>query len=421
MTTSAHPPPGDREPTRSRDVPARRPGGRRDDTVTTGMHIAAAWSWRILVVAGAAAVVYLGLGYVSEITVPATIALLLCAFLNPFKRFLLGHGWGSTWAAVVVFVVGILVVAGVVALVVEQFVAGTPKLADQVSGGLGQIQNWLVNGPLHLSQAQIDSALNSAKEAVAKNRDALTSTALSTAGSIARVVTGLVLTLFTLFFFLRDGRKIFLWLVGLTPRRARSRIVGAADEAWTTLNGYVRATVAVAFVDAVGIGLGLVILGVPLALPLTAFVFLASFIPIAGALVSGVVAVLVALVAVGVVKAIIVLAVVIAVNQLEAHVLQPVLMGRAVRVHPLAIALSITAGVIIAGIAGALLAVPLIACANVAVKYLAARATGTELPIDADPEAGSGPVTDKAQLAGRAAADAEPAHRGGPNQAALGS
>ena len=375
------------------------------------MHIAAAWSGRFLVVVAAAAVLYLGLGYLSEVTIPITIALLLCAFLNPFKRFLLRHGWTSTPAAVVVFVIGILVVAGVVTLVIEQFVAGAPKLADQVSGGLGQIQNWLVTGPLHLSQAQIDSGLNSAKEAISNNRDALTSSALSTAGSIARVVTGMVLTLFTLFFFLRDGRRIFLWLVGLTPRRARSRIVGAADQAWTTLDGYVRATVAVAFVDAVGIGLGLFILGVPLALPLTAFVFLTAFIPIAGALVSGAVAVLVALVAVGVVKAIILVAVVIAVNQLEAHVLQPVLMGRAVQVHPLAIALSITAGVIIGGIVGGLLAVPSIACANVIVKYLAARATGTEPEADPDSEAVSEPVRDRALLAGRAAADAERAER----------
>lgn len=412
MSTSAHHPPAP-EPDVSAASRVRHPGGRRDDTVTTGMQIAAAWSWRFLVVIAAAAALYLGLSYLSEVTIPATIALLLCAFLNPFKRFLLRHGWNSTPAAVVVFVVGILVVAGVVTLVIEQFVAGAPKLADQVSGGLGQIQNWLVTGPLHLSQAQIDSGLNSAKEAISNNRDALTSSVLSTAGSIARVVTGLVLTLFTLFFFLRDGRKIFLWLVGLTPRRARSRIVGAADQAWATLDGYVRATVAVAFVDAVGIGLGLFILGVPLALPLTAFVFLTAFIPIAGALVSGAVAVLVALVTVGVVKAIILLAVVIAVNQLEAHVLQPVLMGRAVQVHPLAIALSITAGVIIAGIAGGLLAVPLVACANVVIKYLAARATGTEPVADPDSEAASEPVRDRALLAGRAAADAERAQRDG--------
>jgi len=344
------------------------------DTVTSGMRIAAAWSWRFLVVVAALAVLYLGLGYLSEITVPVTIALLLCALLNPVKRLLVGHGWNSGLASTVVFVGGVLVVAGIVTLVVEQFVAGAADLAERVTGGLDTVQNWLVTGPLQLSQDQIDSAATSIKQAVLDNREAVTSSAVTTAASVGRVVTGLVLVMFILFFFLRDGRKIWTWIVGLAPRRSRTKIHDAADQAWWTLAGYVRATVLVAFVDAIGIGLGLVILGVPLALPLTAFVFLASFIPIIGALVSGVVAVLVALVTVGLVKALIVLAVVIAVQQLESHVLQPVLMGRAVHVHPLAVALSIAAGVIIAGISGALLAVPIAACANAVVKSLAGKA-----------------------------------------------
>jgi len=182
-----------------------------------------------------------------------------------------------------------------------------------------------------------------------------------------------VLVLFFLLFSLRDGAKIWTWVVGLAPRAARSRIRGAGDRAWSTLSGYVRATVLVAFVDSIGIGLGLFILQVPLALPLTAFVFLSSFIPIIGALLSGTVAVLVALVTGGFVKALIVLGVVIAVQQLESHVLQPVLMGRAVHLHPLAVALSIATGVIVAGIAGALLAVPIAACLNVTVKYLSGK------------------------------------------------
>jgi predicted PurR-regulated permease PerM len=337
------------------------------------MRIAAAWSWRFLVVVAALAVLYLGLGYLSEITVPVTIALLLCALLNPVKRLLVNHGWNPGLASTVVFIGGVLVVAGIISLVVEQFVAGAADLAERVTGGLDTVQNWLVTGPLQLSQDQIHSAATSVKQAVLDNREAVTSSAVTTATSVGRVVTGLVLVMFILFFFLRDGRKIWTWIVGLAPRRARVKIHDAADQAGWTLAGYVRATVLVAFVDAFGIGLGLVILGVPLALPLTAFVFLASFIPIIGALISGIVAVLVALVTVGLVKAIIVLAVVIAVQQLEAHVLQPVLMGRAVHVHPLAVALSIAAGVIIAGISGALLAVPIAACANAIVKSLAGK------------------------------------------------
>ena len=257
------------------------------------------------------------------------------------------------------------------------------------------MQNWLVTGPFKVSQDQIDSVVTSIKQAVLDNREAVTSGAVTTATSAGRVLTGLVLVMFILFFFLRDGKKIWDWIVGLAPRRARSQIDGAANRAWWPLGGYVRATVLVAFVDAIGIGLGLVILGVPLAFPLIAFVFLASFIPIIGALLSGVVAVLVALVTVGLIKAIIILIVVIAVQQLEAHVLQPVLMGRAVHVHPLAVALAITAGVIIAGITGALLAVPLAACADAAVKYLVGKENipadskdTVELALDKDTQPG---------------------------------
>ncbi len=351
-----------------------------DDTVTSGMRIAAAWSWRFVVIVAAGAIIYYALGYLSEIAIPVTVALLLCALLNPVKRFLVARGWKPHLASTVVFVGGVLLVAGVITLVIEQFVAGAADLADRVTTGLDTVQNWLVTGPFKISQEQINSAITSIKDAVVANRETVTSGAVSTATSIGRVLTGLVLVLFILFFFLRDGKKIWDWLVGLAPRRARPRIHGAAGRAWTTLGGYVRATVLVAFVDAIGIGLGLIILGVPLALPLTAFVFLSAFIPIVGAFLSGVVAVLVALVTLGWVKALIVLIIVIAVQQLEAHVLQPVLMGRAVHVHPLAVALSITAGVIIAGIAGALLAVPIAACLNAAVKYLSGQDAAQPVP-----------------------------------------
>nr|WP_240189255.1 AI-2E family transporter [Nakamurella flavida] len=341
------------------------------------MRIAAAWSWRFLVVVAALAVVLYAVAFLSEITIPIAIALLLSALLNPVRRFLITQGWRPGLAATTVFVVGLLLVACVIFLVVRQLISGARDLADQVTAGIDQVRNWLVTGPLKLSEDQLTGAFDSIKQAAKDNQDTLTSGAVSTATTAGHVVTGLVLVLFVLFFFLRDGHRIWTWLVGLAPRKARTRIDGAAQKAWTTLAGYVRATVFVAFVDAVGIGIGLLVVGVPLAVPLTALVFLASFIPIVGALVSGVVAVLVALVTVGLVKAIIILAVVIAVQQLESHVLQPVLLGRAVHLHPLAVALAIAGGVLTAGIVGALLAVPLMACLNAAVKHLAGKDSPT--------------------------------------------
>lgn len=358
-------PPPPAPPTDSRDFAT---------SVTPGMRIAAAWSWRFLVVVGAAAAVLYGIAAVSEISIPIAIAVLLSSLLNPLRRWLVTKGWKPGLASTTVFLGGLLLVIALIFVVVRQFVSGAPDLAAKAGGGIDKVRDWLVNGPLKLSQDQIDSGIESIKQSVVDNKDALTSGALNTATSVGHVVTGLVLVLFTLFFFLRDGAKIWRWLLQLAPRRARARIDGAANQAWSTLGGYVRATVLVAFVDAIGIGAGMVILGVPLAIPLTALVFLASFIPIIGALLSGIVAILVALVTVGVVKALILLVVVIAVQQLEGHVLQPVLLGRAVSLHPLAVALSIAGGVVLAGIVGGLLAVPLAATLNAAVKYLAGSA-----------------------------------------------
>ncbi|MET3807963.1 putative PurR-regulated permease PerM [Nakamurella sp. UYEF19] len=346
--------------------------GEDSSTVTTGMAIAASWAWRFLAVVAAVGVLLFMVGYLSEVTIPIAVALLLSALLTPVRQFLVDKGWRQGLASATVFVVGFVLVITLVTVVIRQFASGAKDLVSQAGGGLDKVQNWLVTGPLKLSQDQINSAVTSLKKVAVDNQGVLTTGAISTATSVAHIVTGLVLALFTLFFFLRDGRKIWTWMVGLMPLRARARVSEAADRSWATLTGYVRATVLVAAVDATGIGLGLLILGVPLAIPLTALVFLASFIPIIGALISGLVAVLVALVTVGLVKAIIVLAVVIAVQQLEGHVLQPVLLGRAVSLHPLAVVLAIASGVILLGVVGGLLAVPIAACANAAVKSLAA-------------------------------------------------
>jgi len=176
--------------------------------------------------------------------------------------------------------------------------------------------------------------------------------------------------LFATFFLLRDGRRIWRFLVSLLPTGARPALAAAGEASWVTLVSYVRATILVAFIDAVGIGLALLILQIPLAFPLTALVFLGAFIPIIGAAVSGTVAVLVALVTAGWVKALLVLAAVILVQQVEGHVLQPFIMGRAVAIHPLAVIVAITTGLILAGIMGALVAVPLVAVLNTGIRRL---------------------------------------------------
>jgi len=344
------------------------------EPVPTGMRVAAAWAWRLLVLAAFGYILLFILGRLSEVVIPVAIALLLCALLSPPLRLLVAWGWHRTLATVTVFLLGLGVVIALIWVVVANVIDGYPELSSQSGDGITKVKQWLIDGPLGLSEGQITSGLDAVKNWFSDNKDLWTTGALRTATTAGHVVTGLVLALFTLFFFLRDGAKIWTWLTRvLLPIRARPAVHGAALRAWYTLGGYARAAVLVATVDAVGIGLVLFFVGVPLALPLAALVFLSSFVPIVGAFVSGIVATLVALVTVGPVGALIVIAGVIAVQQVEAHFLQPVLLGRGVNVHPLAVVLSLAAGAMLAGIVGALLAVPLVASLNSAVNYLVDR------------------------------------------------
>jgi predicted PurR-regulated permease PerM len=350
-----------------------------EDGVPFGLRTAAAWSWRLIVVIAGFYVLLYAAAYVAVVVVPVIVALLLAALLQPGAASLVRHGWPRSLAALAMLLVGLAVVAGIITLVVERFNAGFADLADQVSEGIGQVQSFVVR-TFPITRGQLEDAVATLQNTLVDNQDTLASGALTTAATVGEVFAGIVLALFTLFFFLKDGRSIWLWMVGLFPREARAYIDEAARRSWRTLISYVRATVAVALIDAIGIGIGLAILGVPLVIPLAALVFLGAFIPIIGSFLAGSVAVLVALVSNGPITALIALAIVVAVMQLEGHVLQPLLLGRAVRVHPLAVVLAIAAGLLIGGIFGALIAVPAVACANVAGTYLSRRHEGPRPP-----------------------------------------
>jgi predicted PurR-regulated permease PerM len=350
-----------------------------DDSVPPGLRTAASWSWRLIVVLVGAYVLLSAAAYVAVVVVPVIVALLLAALLQPGAAALVRRGWPRSLAAFAMLLVGLGVVAGIITLVVERFINGFDDLSDQVSAGLNQVRDYIVD-TFPVTERQLDQAVEQAQGFFAGNSDDIASGALTTAATVGEVFTGIVLSLFTLFFFLKDGRSIWLWLVGLFPAEARAYSDEAARRAWRTLISYVRATVVVALVDAIGIGIGLAILRVPLVIPLAALVFLGAFIPIIGSFLAGSVAVLVALVSVGPIKALIALAIVVLVMQLEGHVLQPLLLGRAVHVHPLAVVLAIASGLLIAGIFGALIAVPIVACANVAGTYLARRHDGPRPP-----------------------------------------
>jgi predicted PurR-regulated permease PerM len=366
-----------------------RTGGRRHflrgvtdpdgDTVPSGLRIAAAWSWRIILVG---ALLYLLLQVVDlllAVFVPVLVAVLLAALLQPGAAGLVKRRWPRSLAAFTMLLVGIVIVAGIITLVVNRVVADWNVLTGQLSQGLTQVQRSITR-TFPITQHQLDQLVTQAENAIGANKGAIATGAISTAGTVTQVFTGLLLTLLTLFFFLKDGRSIWLWLVGLMPHQARAYFDEAARRSWRALVSYVRATVSVALIDAVGIGIGLVILRVPLALPLAALVFIGAFIPIIGSFIAGTVAVLVALVSNGFVVALITLGVVLLVMQLEGHVFSPLLLGRAVRIHPLAVVLGIATGLIVAGIFGALVSVPIIAVLNVGGTYLVHRHDGPRPP-----------------------------------------
>ncbi|MDQ7906657.1 AI-2E family transporter [Phytohabitans sp. ZYX-F-186] len=355
----------------------------RDDVeVPRGLRIAAAWSWRLIVLGIVAWALIQVISRVHIVIIPLVIALLLSALLSPAVRWLLRLGLPRSLATAVVLIGGLAAVAGTLTLVITEFIDGLPQLSDSATQGIRQIQDWLQTGPLHLSDKQIDSYVDTAEKWLDDNTESLTSAGVSTATTLFEVLTGMFLVLFSTFFFLRDGGRIWRFMVRLLPLRARWQVDDAGRSGWLTLVAYVRATVLVAFIDAVGVGIAVWILGVPFPLPLAALVFLGAFIPIVGATLSGAVAVLIALVDRGWVSALILLGAVIAVQQLEGHVLQPLIMGRAVAIHPLAVIVSIAAGVVLAGIVGALVAVPLVAVLNTAVRRLG-NPRRPEVPPDA--------------------------------------
>jgi len=343
------------------------------------IHKGAAWSWRLLAMLAFAVALIWVIARLQVIVVPVALALMVTALMIPAVDFLDRRGAPRGGAVALVLLSGIAIVGGLLSFVVSQFVTGLPGLVEQVTKSIESTRAWLIEGPAHLSKDQITNAGNSAIEALRNNQAKLTSGALSTAATVTEIITGALLVLFTLIFFLHGGRNIWQFVTRIFPENVQERVRDAGRAGFQSLIGYVRATFLVALVDAVGIGTGLAIMGIPLALPLASLVFLGAFIPLVGAVVAGFLAVVVALLAKGFIYALITLGLIIAIQQLEGHVLQPLVMGRAVSIHPLAVVLAIAAGAVLAGIVGALLAVPTVAFLNSAIRVLAASEPAAEM------------------------------------------
>ncbi|MGW1681109.1 AI-2E family transporter [Saccharopolyspora sp. NPDC002376] len=339
--------------------------------VPRSLRVAAAVGWRLLVLVAVVWVLWKVFDALYGEVMSVAVAGLLAALMAPVVNWLVRRGVHRTLAALLVLVGGLCALGAVLAVVINTLVAGLAGLSEQLVASFEQIRSWLIRGPLSLNQQQLNEVFQQLTQALRIDQGGLPTTALATTGTLLRFLAGMLLGLFTLFFFLRDGGRIWSFVVQVTvPRTVREHVHVAGKRGFATLVAYVRATAAVAFIDAALIGIGAAVLGVPLPFVLAVVIFLGAFVPYVGAVVTGGLAVLVALAANGFVTALILLAVVVCVMQLEGHVLQPFLLGHAVRLHPLAVVLSVTSGFTIAGVGGAVLAVPLVATANTVVRSL---------------------------------------------------
>ena len=349
-----------------------------DRNVPPGLQTAASWAWRVIAIIAMAAVVGWVLRYLSEVIIPLAIASLLAAMLYPVATKLVSWGLPRAAAAAISVLGGIILISGGLLLIGTQIARQAPELAQNVVTGFYGLLAWLRDGPIPIDESylRLDDWIARVQGFFASSQSTIATYASDIGAGIGHFLAGLAIAIFALFYFLYDGRGIWTFLLRFFPNHTRSRVDTAARRGWLSLVAYVRATVLVALVDAVGVLIVALILGVPLAPALAALVFIGAFIPLVGAFVSGFLAVLVALVAVGWVQGLIMLAGIVAVMQLEGHILQPFLLGRAVKLHPLAVLLGIAIGVVVGGIVGALLSIPILAFSKAFIQDL------RELPHD---------------------------------------
>jgi putative heme transporter len=362
----------------------------------------AAWTWRLLIVLVGAGVLLTVAGRLALVTVPIIVALVLATFCVPPARWLETKGLPRGLAAAIVVIGGIVAFGGIIALLAPAFVEEVQELGPTVQAGLQDLFAF-TERTFGYDEAAIQDLISDGMSQLQDQGGALASGVVTAGAAVIQGITALALAVVLLFFFVKDGEQIVAWMIARTPETHRGTVRAAGRRAWVALSGFVRGTAVVASVDAIGIGVGLAILGVPLVLPIAVITFFASFIPVVGAFVAGLIAVLVALAATGeLTTTLLVLAVVVGVQQFESNVLQPVIMRRAVSLHPVVILAALTAGGLLIGIIGAFLAVPVAAVLSAVGNELRLRheaaARGEPLDDDPDPLGPPGEPVDTDQL-----------------------
>ncbi|HXC83901.1 MAG TPA: AI-2E family transporter [Trebonia sp.] len=334
------------------------------------LQTAAAWSWRLLllaivlyVAARVAALLYL-------VVVPCAAAILLTALLQPPTARLRRAGLRPLAATWCTLGLAIALLAGAVALVTARVRVEYPNLVNQVKHTTAQVQSWLAGPPFHLHTGNLQKLSDSIVKYISQHKSLVEGTVVTGGRIVVEILAGVVLTFFVSFFLIKDGDRIWAWLTSrLRPERTR-RADLAGGAAWQAVVYYVRGTVMIAAIHATVIGITLSIMNAPLVAPLSLFMFLAAFVPLVGVLAAGALAILVVLATKGWIFAVILLGIMIVMNQLEGHLLQPQVVGKMVRLHPLAVILVLAVGGVVAGIAGAVVAVPITAAVTGAVRAL---------------------------------------------------
>ncbi len=385
----------------SSPTPAARGAGTSDSRgarLGAAASVVATWSLRFLLTAAALAVLSWVVGQLWVIVLPVALGLLLATVLWPPAR-LLRRVLPDALASLLVLVAAVTVLAGVVVWVAPQIALYVQEVADASSGGLRGLRDLATGPPLRIDPGQVDQAVDEAVGWLQGNAGSIAGGLLSGVTTVGSILVGILLAVAMCFFVLKDGPRFLPWVTALAGPRVAPHAVEVARRSWTTLSGFVRAQAIVGLVDAVAIGIGLAVLGVPLALPLSVLIFFGAFIPIIGATVTGVLAALVALVSNGPTSALIVIVLVLVVQQLEGNVLQPILVGHTLDLHPALVILAVTAGGSLFGIVGAFLAVPVTAVATELVRYGRERLDGPDAPHRVDPPPAPAPADPPVDLA----------------------
>jgi predicted PurR-regulated permease PerM len=334
-----------------------------NEMVPRGLQIAAAWAWRLIAIGIVLVALYYAAAQLSEIVMPLVAAFLFTAALDPFNRFLVVHRWPRWLAALVCLLALIVIVFGLLTLVGVQIGSQWSELAVQATAGFEDVLQWLSTGPLHISQEQMSSMVDQLLVFLQGRATDIGGTIVGWGAKVGAFLTGTIIALFSLFFFLKDGRRFASLATSYVPAGVRGMLVPALSSGWSNMVSYVRAAVLVAAVDGLGAGMGALMLGSNLWVAIMALTFIMAFIPMLGAAVASIVGVLVVLATLGWFKALLMLIVFVVVLEGEVHLMQPLLLGRAVDIHPLAILLGIATGMVVAGLAGGVFAIPLVAMA----------------------------------------------------------